>query len=103
MLIVYAPTRDRFAALSAGVIFLAFPFVVYWSPLLRIDMLALALSLAGLCLLADGLKEGQPVSLRRLAGVALLLVAPFIPANLTGSPRHLPPSFGCWHAIGGRH
>ena len=70
MLIVYAPTRDRFAALSAGVIFLAFPFVVYWSPLLRIDMLALALSLAGLCLLV-----GQPVSSRRLVGIALLLVA----------------------------
>ena len=75
MLIVYAPTRDRFAALSAGLIFPAFPFVLYWSPLLRIDMLALALSLAGLCLLADGLKEGQPVSPRRLIGVALLLVA----------------------------
>jgi hypothetical protein len=69
-LIVYAPTRDRFAALSAGLIFLAFPFVVYWSPLLRIDMLALALSLAGLCLLV-----WRPVSSRRLVGVALLLVA----------------------------
>ena len=69
-LIVYAPTRDRFAALSAGLIFLAFPFVVYWSPLLRIDMLALALSLAGLCLLV-----WQPVSSRRLVGVAFLLVA----------------------------
>ena len=75
MLIVYAPTRDRFAALSAGLIFPAFPFVLYWSPLLRIDMLALVLSLAGLYLLADGLKEGQPVSPRRLTGVALLLVA----------------------------
>src|SRR5687768_14877192 len=75
MLIVYAPTRDRFAALSAGLIFPAFPFVLYWSPLLRIDMLALALSLAGLCLLADSFKEGQPASPRRLVGVALLLVA----------------------------
>lgn len=70
MLIVYAPTRDRLAALSAGGIFLAFPFVVYWSPLLRIDMLALALSLAGLCLLV-----WKPVSPRRLVGVAVLLVA----------------------------
>jgi len=59
MLIVYAPTRDRFAALSAGLIFLAFPFVVYWSPLLRIDMLALALSLAGLYLLAEASAEGE--------------------------------------------
>ena len=70
MLIVYASTRDRFAALSAGLIFLGFPFVVYWSPLLRIDMLALALSLGGLCLLV-----WEPVSTKRLAGVALLLVA----------------------------
>lgn len=70
MLIVYAPTRDRFAALAAGSVFLAFPFVVYWSPLLRIDMLALALSLGGLCLLV-----WKPVSTWRLVGAALLLVA----------------------------
>jgi 4-amino-4-deoxy-L-arabinose transferase-like glycosyltransferase len=70
LLIVYAATRDRLAALVAGLILLAFPFVVYWSPFLRIDMLALALSLAGLCLLV-----WKPVSPRRLIGVALLLVA----------------------------
>jgi 4-amino-4-deoxy-L-arabinose transferase-like glycosyltransferase len=70
MLIVYAPTRDRFAALSTGLIFLAFPFVIYWSPLLRIDMLALALSLAALCLLV-----WEPASPRRLVAVSLLLVA----------------------------
>jgi 4-amino-4-deoxy-L-arabinose transferase-like glycosyltransferase len=70
VLIVYAPTRDRLAALSAGLVFLAFPFVVYWSPLLRIDMLALALSLAGLCLLVS-----KPVSTRQLLAVGLLLVA----------------------------
>ncbi|HZM24837.1 MAG TPA: glycosyltransferase family 39 protein, partial [Anaerolineales bacterium] len=49
--ILYVSTNDRFAALSAAFTFLAFPFVVFWSPLLRIDMLALALSLSGLCLL----------------------------------------------------
>ena len=70
MLIVYGPTRDRVAALSAGLVFLAFPFVVFWSPLLRIDMLALALSLGGLCLLI-----WRPVSSRGLIYVALLLVA----------------------------
>src|SRR5687768_5354964 len=70
VLIVYAPTRDRLAALSAGLVFLAFPFVVYWSPLLRIDMLALALSLAGLYLLVS-----KPVSTRQLLAVGLLLVA----------------------------
>ena len=70
VLIVYSQTRDRIAALSAGLVLLAFPFVVYWSPLLRIDMLALALSLAGLCLLV-----WKPVTPRGLVGVALLLTA----------------------------
>src|SRR5215208_7085011 len=70
VLIVYGPTRDRVAALSAGLVFLAFPFVVFWSPLLRVDMLALALSLGGLCLLI-----WRPVSSRALIGTALLLVA----------------------------
>ena len=70
MLIVYRTTRDRVAGLSAGLVFLAFPFVVFWSPLLRIDMLALALSLGGLCLLI-----WRPVSSRGLLPVALLLVA----------------------------
>jgi Dolichyl-phosphate-mannose-protein mannosyltransferase len=69
-LIIYTSTRDRFAALSAGFIFLAFPFVMFWSPLLRIDMLALALSLAGLCLLT-----WRPDSPQRFVSAALLLVA----------------------------
>ena len=70
ILIVYSQTRDRIAAYSAGLVLLAFPFVVYWSPLLRIDMLALALSLAGLCVLV-----WKPVTAQRLIGVALLLTA----------------------------
>jgi hypothetical protein len=70
MLIVYRTTRDRVAAFVAGLVLLAFPFVVYWSPLLRIDMLALALSLGGLCALV-----WKPASTARLIGVALLLVA----------------------------
>ncbi len=69
-LIVYGQTRDRFAALSTGLIFLAFPFVVFWSPLLRIDMVALAFSLAGLWLLARG-----DISFRRLVAASILLVA----------------------------
>ena len=69
-LIVYRSTRDRFAGLSASFIFLAFPFVMYWSPLLRIDMLALALSLAGLCVLT-----WQPDSLKHFILAGLLLVA----------------------------
>jgi hypothetical protein len=75
MLIVYSQTRDHIAALGGGLIFLAFPFVVAWSPLLRIDMLALALSLGGMCLLAVASAEGKRLTPWRLVGVALLLTA----------------------------
>jgi 4-amino-4-deoxy-L-arabinose transferase-like glycosyltransferase len=51
-LIIYAHTRDRIAAVTTGMLFLAIPYVVHWSPLLRIDMLALACSTGGLYLLA---------------------------------------------------
>ena len=69
-LIIYRSSRDRFAGLSAGFIFLAFPFVMYWSPLLRIDMLALALSLGGLCILT-----WKPDSLPHFITASLLIVA----------------------------
>ncbi len=69
-LIVHRATRDCIAGIVGGLVFLAFPFVVVWSSLARIDLLALALSLAGLCLLVH-----QPVSRRRLVAAALLLVA----------------------------
>src|SRR5688572_435012 len=67
---IYRLARDRFAAFSAAFIFLAFPFVMYWSPLLRIDMFALALSLSGLCVLV-----WDSLSARRLVGASLLFVA----------------------------
>jgi hypothetical protein len=64
-------TRDRFASLAGGLILLANPFVVHWSSLLRIDLLALALSLSGLLVLLP-----WPLSrLRLLAGAALLVAA----------------------------
>jgi hypothetical protein len=69
-LIIYRSTQDRFAGLGAGFIFLAFPFVMYWSPLLRIDMLALALSLGGLCVLTS-----KPDSRLQFITAFLLIVA----------------------------
>jgi hypothetical protein len=68
--IIYTVTRNRFAAAGAALTFIAFPFVLYWSPLLRIDMLALALSLSALCVLVS-----EPFSARRLVLSAVLLVA----------------------------
>ncbi|MBN1921043.1 MAG: glycosyltransferase family 39 protein [Anaerolineae bacterium] len=50
-LIVWRLRRDALAALVSVGLFWAFPFVVHWSGLLRIDLLALALSLGGLYVL----------------------------------------------------
>ena len=69
-LIIYAHTQDRIAAVVTGLIFLAIPYVVHWSPLLRIDLLALACSTGGLYLLAR-----WPTARWSTVGSALLLVA----------------------------
>jgi 4-amino-4-deoxy-L-arabinose transferase-like glycosyltransferase len=47
-LIIHTHTQNRIAALVAGGIFLAVPYVVGWSSLARVDMLAMALSTAAL-------------------------------------------------------
>lgn len=69
-LIIHTLSHNRFAALVTAVIFLAVPFVVYWSSLLRIDLLALLLSMAGLWLLAR-----WPASRWAMIGAGLLLIA----------------------------
>lgn len=48
--LIHALTRDGLAALLGGVLLLTIPYIVHWSPLARIDSLALALSLGGLLL-----------------------------------------------------
>ncbi|MFZ5881245.1 MAG: ArnT family glycosyltransferase [Chloroflexota bacterium] len=68
--IIFKATKDRLAAYIAAVVFIAFPFVTFWSALLRIDLLALALSMAGLALLI-----AQPVSTPRFILSGLLLTA----------------------------
>ena len=69
-LIIYADTEDRLAAVVTAALFLAFPYVVGWSPLARVDMLALAFSTAGLYVVAR-----WPTTRRGLVVSALLLVA----------------------------
>ena len=69
-LIVYTLAQDRMAAAVTGLIFLAFPYVVAWSPLARVDMLALALSTAGLYVLVR-----RPSTCWGLIASGLLLVA----------------------------
>ncbi|HSE04420.1 MAG TPA: hypothetical protein VLK35_09755, partial [Methylomirabilota bacterium] len=48
--ILHALTRDRLAAVIGALFLLAFPPASYWASLYRVDALALALSLGGLCL-----------------------------------------------------
>jgi hypothetical protein len=69
-LIIKTFTQDRLAANITAMFFLAIPYVVYWSPLLRVDMLALALSLTGLYVLVRG-----STTRRDLVVSSLLLVA----------------------------
>jgi len=53
-LTVQAITKDWLAGLVAGLILPAIPYIYYWSALARIDSLALALSMAGLCVIVRG-------------------------------------------------
>jgi hypothetical protein len=51
-LTLHALTRDRIASIAGGLIFPAMPYVVRWSSLSRVDSLGLALSWAGLFVVA---------------------------------------------------
>jgi hypothetical protein len=68
--IVYTHSQDRLAAVITGLLLLAIPYVVGWSPFARVDMLALALSTAGLYVVTR-----WPATRRGLIVSALLLVA----------------------------
>jgi hypothetical protein len=68
--IIHNQTKDRMAGVTTGLLFLAIPYVVGWSPLLRVDMLALALSTAGLYVVSRW-TEGR----RDLILAGVLLVA----------------------------
>lgn len=72
-LIVWRLRRDALAALVSAGLFWAFPFVVHWSGLLRIDLLALALSLGGLYALVRA-SEGWA---GLLSGAVLLAAAAY--------------------------
>jgi hypothetical protein len=59
--LIYATTRDRLAAAVGGGLLLAVPYILYWSPLARIDSLALALSLGGLYLAVRATPTREPL------------------------------------------
>jgi hypothetical protein len=69
-LAIWALVRDRLAAIAGGLLLLAIPYVLHWSPLNRIDNLALALLMAGLFTAA---RRPESRKGRILAAVLLLL------------------------------
>ena len=69
-LTTHALTRDRVASIAAGLTFPAIQYVAFWSSLVRVDSLALALSWAGLFTVAR-----WPSRRKLVIFAALLLVA----------------------------
>ena len=69
-LTLFTLTRDRIAAMAAGLTFPAIPYVLRWSSLGRVDLLGLALSWAGLFAVVR-----WPERRRAMAAAALLFVA----------------------------
>jgi hypothetical protein len=69
-LALHAMTKNRLAGLVGGLTLLAFPYIVFWSPLNRVDSLALGLSMAGLYVTVrwSGCRKG-------LIAAAILLTA----------------------------
>ncbi|MBA3951810.1 MAG: glycosyltransferase family 39 protein, partial [Rubrobacter sp.] len=69
-LTLFTLTRDRIAAMAAGLTFPAIPYVLRWSSLGRVDLLGLALSWAGLFAVVR-----WPGRRRAIVAAALLFVA----------------------------
>jgi hypothetical protein len=81
--IARAAGASRGAALVGGALFLANPYVVFWSTLVRIDLVALAFSLGALLVVVRG-----PRDTRRLlvAGALVLLAALTRQSHLLAAP-----------------
>jgi hypothetical protein len=57
-LTTHTVTRSKLAGLAAGLTLLAMPYIFFWSSLVRIDCLALALSMAGLWVITRWYRSG---------------------------------------------
>jgi hypothetical protein len=90
-LIIYSQTKNRLAAATTGLFLLANPYVTHWSGLLRIDLLALALSTAGLYILMK-----QPASKRGVIVGGLLLVAAIYTRQSYALAAPLAAFVGLW-------
>lgn len=92
--IVRVANQDRLAALAAGLFFVASPYVVFWSSLVRIDFMALAFSLSAILLVLsrpDGprtpLVAALLVTLAVLTRQSHLLAAPLAIVGALGAKR----------------
>ncbi|MFN2282781.1 MAG: hypothetical protein ACK2UQ_00040 [Anaerolineae bacterium] len=90
-------TQDRFAARLTALLFLAFPYVVGWAKLARIDLLALALSTAALYVIAR-----WPLDNRALVGTAVLLTAAIYTRQSYGLATPLAAFVWVWARRGWR-
>jgi hypothetical protein len=95
--IVREEGRHRFAGLVAGALFWAMPYVVHWSSLLRIDLLALALSSAALYLFVH-----TPEARSTLIGGGLLLVGAIYTRQSYALAAPLAAFVWLWHKAGWR-
>ncbi len=89
--------HHRFAGLAAGALFWAMPYVVHWSSLLRIDLLALALSTSTLYLFVR-----RPEARATLIGGGLLLVAAIYTRQSYALAAPLAAFVWLWHRVGWR-
>lgn len=95
--VIYAHSRDRFAARLTALLFLALPYVVGWAKLARIDVLALALSAAALYVIAR-----RPQDNRALIGTAALLTAAIYTRQSYGLAAPLAAFVWVWTQRGWR-
>lgn len=96
-LTVYEHSRERLAAATAGMMLLAFPYVAQWSPLLRIDMLALALSTGALFVVSRWYNHRWGITI-----TAVLLVAATYTRQSYGLAAPLAAFIWLWSQTGWR-
>jgi hypothetical protein len=90
------PQKRRIALVTGG-LFLAIPYVVGWSSLARVDLLALALSAAALAAVS---REPTPTTWRELLPTALLLIGAAYTRQSYGFAAPLAAFVWLWHRQG---
>jgi hypothetical protein len=93
--IVYRLHRDRWAGALAGLAFVTLPYATHWSAFLRVDMLALALSLLALTVLVR-----WPAARWSLLAAGALLVASIYTRQSYALAA--PLAAACWLWLGAR-